>query len=159
MGRLNSAMDSPFTYYDILGVQPHATSSEIHQAYRSAMRQYHPDVNPAANAENISAMLNRAYAVLSDTSSRQNYDSEIGVGSATNNGSRPAPPRQHSTNSAQATVSTDPITSVFGWIISRLLIGVAILCAGVVVLAIAIHLLPFFIAGAIIFAIVRKIFR
>jgi len=62
-------------YYHILGVTHEATADEIKSAYRKLALKYHPDRNggdPAA-AEMMKAV-NEAYAVLSDTRKRNDYD-------------------------------------------------------------------------------------
>jgi len=66
--------DVGFNYYDLLGVAQTATVAEIKQAYRAAVSRYHPDVNPAANATQLTAMLNAAWATLSDPARRAAYD-------------------------------------------------------------------------------------
>ncbi len=63
-------------YYQILGVDQKASARQIKDAYRKLAFQYHPDrndKNPAA-AEKMKSV-NEAYAVLSDTDKRREYDS------------------------------------------------------------------------------------
>eukprot|EP00466_Bigelowiella_natans_P007815 jgi/Bigna1/36680/e_gw1.15.129.1 len=63
-------------YYKILGVPNTAASSKIKSAYRKLARKYHPDKNPnCANCEARMHEISEAYAVLSDKSRRELYDS------------------------------------------------------------------------------------
>ncbi len=62
-------------YYQELGVSPQADAKQIRDAYRKLAFQFHPDRNrdtPAA-AEKMKR-INEAYAVLSDTDKRRQYD-------------------------------------------------------------------------------------
>ena len=62
-------------YYDILGVSKNADEKEIRQAFRSAARKHHPDLNPGdKEAEAKFKRINEAYEVLSDPESRNKYD-------------------------------------------------------------------------------------
>jgi curved DNA-binding protein CbpA len=66
----------PNDYYEILQVQPQASSEEIHRAYRALAFQNHPDRNPTAEAAATMTAINQAYSVLADPSRRRIYDQE-----------------------------------------------------------------------------------
>ena len=61
-------------YYEVLGVNRNASSDELKAAFRRLARQYHPDVNSSADAEERFKEINEAYAVLSDADKRAAYD-------------------------------------------------------------------------------------
>jgi molecular chaperone DnaJ len=61
-------------YYDVLGVPRSASADELKAAFRRLARQYHPDVNKEADAEERFKEINEAYAVLSDPEKRAAYD-------------------------------------------------------------------------------------
>jgi molecular chaperone DnaJ len=61
-------------YYDTLGVGRNASDDEIKGAFRKLARQYHPDVNKEAGAEEKFKEINEAYGVLSDKDKRARYD-------------------------------------------------------------------------------------
>jgi len=62
-------------YYRILGVDRDAAPAQIKKAYRSLAKKYHPDVNKGEKqAEARFKEINEAYAVLSDTEKRKQYD-------------------------------------------------------------------------------------
>ena len=62
-------------FYAVLGVDKNADATAIKKAYRTLAKKYHPDRNPddAAAAERFKE-IGEAYAVLSDSKERQQYD-------------------------------------------------------------------------------------
>ncbi|HOD28508.1 MAG TPA: DnaJ C-terminal domain-containing protein [Syntrophales bacterium] len=62
-------------YYKILGLEKSAGPEEIKKAYRKLALKYHPDRNPNNKAaEEKFKQVSEAYAVLSDSEKRQQYD-------------------------------------------------------------------------------------
>jgi len=61
-------------FYEVLGVSKEADAEEIKKAYRKLARQYHPDVNKAADAEEKFKEVKEAYDVLSEPQKRAQYD-------------------------------------------------------------------------------------
>jgi len=63
-------------YYRLLGVNSHASQTEIKSAYRKLARKSHPDLNPDSKAAREFALLSKAYHVLSDPQERAYYDQQ-----------------------------------------------------------------------------------
>jgi molecular chaperone DnaJ len=61
-------------FYDILGVSRDASEAEIEEAYREAVRDYHPDVSDDPDAEEKFKKAKKAKEVLTDEEKRQQYD-------------------------------------------------------------------------------------
>ncbi len=61
-------------FYDLLGIGRSAPQDEIRRAYRKLARQYHPDLNKAADAEDKFKAVQEAYGVLKDEKKRSIYD-------------------------------------------------------------------------------------
>ena len=62
-------------YYEVLGVDRNADDAAIKKAYRALAKKYHPDMNPGdAEAEKKFKEASEAYAVLSDSEKKRQYD-------------------------------------------------------------------------------------
>lgn len=66
------------THYELLGVDPTATSEEIQRAYRLLALRHHPDVAPDAGPETMAA-INAAWSVIGDPLRRRDYDRGLGA--------------------------------------------------------------------------------
>lgn len=65
-------------YYQILNISQNATQEEIKKAFRTLAKQYHPDVNPSPDANEVMQQITEAYEVLSDIEKRKQYDKKLG---------------------------------------------------------------------------------
>jgi hypothetical protein len=63
--------DSNKDYYGVLGVDKHASQSEIDRQYKRQAARHHPD---RGGSEEQMKSLNEAYGVLKDAVSRRSYD-------------------------------------------------------------------------------------
>lgn len=70
-------------HYEILGLKPGASSSEIKAAFRRLAKLFHPDKNPGGR-EHFTKIL-RAYEILSDPSLKSSYDYRLYNGLQTEN--------------------------------------------------------------------------
>jgi molecular chaperone DnaJ len=71
-------------FYTLLGVTREATEADIKKAYRKLAMEYHPDRNPAPDAEHRFKEITEAYEVLRDPQKRAAYDryGKAGLGGA-----------------------------------------------------------------------------
>ena len=61
-------------FYKILGVDKNASDDDIKKAYRTLVKEYHPDLNSSPEAAEKIKLINQAYEVLSDPAKRVKYD-------------------------------------------------------------------------------------
>ena len=92
------------TFYDVLGVSEDATTDEIQSAYRERLKEIHPDVSDADNAEKETQTLIEARDVLVDEEERRKYDS---VGHAAYVGDSAAGTAEDTTAADSATTTGD----------------------------------------------------
>jgi chaperone protein DnaJ len=61
-------------YYEVLGLSKGADDASIKSAFRKLAKKYHPDVSKEENAEAKFKEIQEAYAVLSDSNRKAQYD-------------------------------------------------------------------------------------
>ena len=64
-------------HYQILGIDPDATDSEVRRAYGAAAKKYHSDQHPYPEYETYMKEVNAAYDTLSNPDKRSNYDQRL----------------------------------------------------------------------------------
>jgi len=106
--------NDPKGYYELLGVSPTATA-EIKAAYRRLAKYLHPDVNAAAGAKAKFQAVNEAYAVLSDSKRRADYDASWYT---SEEHQRPAPDLEPICCSTCGKVTAQPRSIVFSGVVS-----------------------------------------
>lgn len=83
-------------YYKILEIHPDASLEVMNNAYRALVRKYHPDLYHTTGKNPMEARMqeiNEAYNVLSNESSRKDYDRRYGEWVCTHRQSGPLPAR------------------------------------------------------------------
>ncbi len=61
-------------YYEVLGISKGSTDKEIKAAFKKLAKKYHPDISKEENAEEKFKEIQEAYAILSDSQKRAQYD-------------------------------------------------------------------------------------
>lgn len=75
-------------YYQLLNVEPSASSADIRRAFHVSSRNFHPDANRhlegevQAQCQKISKRITEAYCILRDKRRRQAYDARVSEGDA-----------------------------------------------------------------------------
>ena len=64
-------------YYEILEVNRKSSVQDIKLNFRRLAKEYHPDKNKSAEAEDKFKDINEAYAVLMDPEKRRKYDRQV----------------------------------------------------------------------------------
>jgi WD40 repeat protein len=67
-------------FYEILCVPHKADDDALRKAYRKLARKHHPDVSSDPKAHELMARINEAFATLSDTTRRMEYDAMLAGG-------------------------------------------------------------------------------
>ena len=72
----SNTMPKETRLYDVLGVKPDASASDLKKAYRKQAMKYHPDKNPdrSEEVEEKFKDISFAYSILSDDDKRALYD-------------------------------------------------------------------------------------
>ncbi len=84
---LSRIMDE-LNYYQLLNVEPDASSTEIRKAFHVSSRNFHPDANRdleddlRERCQQISKRITEAYCVLRDARRRKAYDARISEGNS-----------------------------------------------------------------------------
>ncbi|XP_040034151.2 dnaJ homolog subfamily B member 12a [Gasterosteus aculeatus] len=92
-------------YYQILGVEKTASEEDLKKAYRKLALKFHPDKNHAPGATDAFKAIGNAYALLSNTEKRRQYDQY---------GEEPShPTRQRNHRDFEADISPEDLFNMF----------------------------------------------
>jgi len=98
-------------YYDILGIRPSASATEIELAYKGRRSQYHPDRYAASDSETVAwatvkmQEVNEAYSALVNPDTRARFDQRSGT--KTHQATPPAQGRKASANAGDGTANAE----------------------------------------------------
>ncbi|KAL5714480.1 hypothetical protein ACHQM5_016440 [Ranunculus cassubicifolius] len=68
----------PANLYEVLRLKRPASNAQIKAAYRSLVKQFHPDTNKSGNDQDF-IEIHKAYATLSDPITRARYDMNLAL--------------------------------------------------------------------------------
>jgi tetratricopeptide (TPR) repeat protein len=99
------------THYEVMGLEPHATSDEVRKRFRELARKFHPDLHrDHPEYHEVFVRISLANETLSDANRRAAYDLDLrdkarreAARAGTAYGSAPSPPRTTSPRPAPAT--------------------------------------------------------
>jgi len=127
------------SHYERLEILPTASTDELRQAFRRLSKRYHPDTTslPAPQAAEAFRLLQQAYGVLSDPSSRRRYDALL-LGPAAAAATPPvaAPLRSGAPQEAPRAVGVRRALSGGEWF-ALLLLGMALVLSLVLAIGVA----------------------
>ncbi len=78
-GIIDNDPTSENTLYAVLGIGRSSPGSDIKRAFKSAARQWHPDVCNEPNATQVFQRINEAYQILSNPKMRARYDAGLAL--------------------------------------------------------------------------------
>jgi curved DNA-binding protein CbpA len=100
--------------YTVLGLSPQATPEQIRRAYRTLVRQHHPDTrssgDPASGGSNNERLeqVIAAYTTLADTARRAEYDRRT-IPRTRSGPPRATPSAYHYTGAQQPPIQAGPV--------------------------------------------------
>lgn len=106
---------TPADHYATLGVPPGATAAEIKAAYRTLVKQHHPD---AGGDQRTILALNAAWEVLRDGDRRRHYDhgAGLGVGGAPRSGGNGSGPGNGAAQGRRRGAGAASDEELLGWL-------------------------------------------
>lgn len=96
LDRLPEDFSEVDSLYDLFGVRPDATAEEIETAYKTKIKNHHPDRSDRDDAEQITFALNRGVKVIGEQKERMLYD-KLGHEEYFNSAVGAARPKQETT--------------------------------------------------------------
>lgn len=64
-------------HYDVLGISPDSTETEVREAFFRKAKEFHPDINPDPKAKEEFLRIRESYRVLNNSVHRQSYNRQM----------------------------------------------------------------------------------